>query len=109
MAVQFGISRFSNGTYGIVQSVETERSIEVATYAGGDGDTEGYDTYDAKETCKMEFVYDSAQTAPVPGDTATVNALKYLVTGTSDAEAVGEFRKITIDAMRWVDNTLPAA
>lgn len=108
MAVQFGIARFADGTYGIVQSVETEDTIEVATYAGGDGNTEGYNTYDRSETIKMELIYDSTQTAPAAGETATINTKKYVITSVGDAEAIGEFRKVTIDGKRWVTNTIPA-
>ncbi len=111
MAVQHGIVNVGT-TYGWATSVERNRTIETALYADADGDSKGYDCYDAKEEITIEAVYEATAAPPTIGNTITLTidtaSTKYLVQSVKETETNDDFRKVSISAMRWTANTLPA-
>ena len=107
MAVQFGITRDS-GTYGVVQNVETEDSIDTATYSDADGDVAAAHAFNRKQTLKCDFIYDSSSAPPAAGDTITINSLSWQTDSVTETEVTDDYRKVSINGTRWVTNDVPS-
>ena len=110
MAATFGIALFSDGTYGVVQSVELERSAEIAESRDGNGHINAYNSFNRTENTRIEIVQDSTLTAlPTEGAVfAGPNAANFVAETVTETENNTEFKTASIAGRRWINNTVPA-
>ena len=107
--------------YGLVQRVSRNQSVTLVTAPDENAAVAAAKQINPEETVAFEFIYDTDQTLPdlsaaratpvtleySPG-TASATAEKYLVESFEDAETNADYRRVTVNARRWLENNIPA-
>ena len=112
MAYQHGVVSTADGTLGLMQSFEVVYGADKAEARDADGDVAAYTHYNETQKVSFEVVFDTAMSAPAPGDPLTILTGEYTNTEiTVDSctltETNTEYMRASIEGTHYVTNNLP--
>jgi len=104
-----GATNVAEGTWGFLQSFSEDLSADEATAQNAMGDVGAQTIFNEVTEVSCEYVYDSATTAPAPGDLIVVGATdKYTVMSVGKAETNTEYKKLSVTMKRYTAVGIPA-
>jgi len=113
MAYQHGIVTTESLALGLLQSLEVVSGADKAEARDADGDVAAYTHYNKTYKVSFEVVFDTAKSVPAPGTSVTLAAGKitgiFSVDSATITETNTEYARASIEATRYVTNSLPAA
>lgn len=110
---QRGVISTLSGAYGMIQSLQFSKSSTEATAPDEMGEVAAFEFYDDRAACTIEVIWDTTKTLPDIGDIVTLSGTiedgSYAVSGVSVSETNKEYKRATLNLIRFVANALPAA
>lgn len=111
-----GIKATVSGIAGLVQSVSFPQSAAEAIALDSNGNTANYEVFDFKIDMSIQSTFPTGTITTKIGDIITVTGAKvdenngaYIVKSITEDESNTDFVKLTIGAMRFLQNAVPAA
>ena len=105
---QHGVST-TTGAYGLIQNLSLNSTADEAVAQDADGDVAAQTIYNEKVEASGEWVVDTDATLPSVGDSISIGGDAFKLLSLNETESNTEYRRVSITAVRYVPNTIPAS